>query len=132
MKSIHLKDSITQSTAIHQFDKELNYFQPYLQIVTHKQTPNLRDQTTHNKTMPRLRQYLQAEAPNTLLTEPTGANLEAANSQWKSRVSEKAPIKDHQQLARLRQPAQKCQKRPFSTVGLQNPNPTKQDLKVRD
>jgi hypothetical protein len=84
-----------------QFDKKLNYYNPNLYIVTHKDAPALKD-IKKQKRMINLEAYLNAKR-NPRTEEPTGLNLSIAESSLQTKVAKSAPTKEHQEFARLRQ-----------------------------
>lgn len=55
---MHVIDSIIQSTTMVRHDPLLNYWNPNLQIVTHKPIPMVHDQIKSGKKMPGLKTYL--------------------------------------------------------------------------
>jgi hypothetical protein len=94
-------DSLIQTTQLVQFDKKLNYYNPNLYIVTHKDAPALKD-IKKQKRMVNLEAYLNAKR-NPVTEEPTGLNLSLAELALQTKVGKGAPTKDHQEFARLRQ-----------------------------
>lgn len=94
-------DSLIQTTQLVQFDKKLNYYNPNLYIVTHKDAPALKD-IKKQKRMVNLEAYLNAKR-NPVTEEPTGLNLSLAELALQTKVGKGAPTKEHQEFARLRQ-----------------------------
>ena len=73
-------DSLIQTTQLVQFDKKLNYYNPNLYIITHKDAPALKD-VKKQKRMVNLEAYLNAKR-NTINEQPTGSNLSLAESNF--------------------------------------------------
>jgi len=86
-------DSLIQTTQLVQFDKKLNYFNPNLYIVTHKDAPALKD-IKKQKRMVNLEAYLNAER-NPITEAPTNLNLSLAESKLQTKVAKSAPTKEH-------------------------------------
>jgi len=73
-------DSLIQTTQLVQFDKKLNYYNPNLYIITHKDAPALKD-IKKQKRMVNLEAYLNAKR-NPINDQPTGSNLSLAESNF--------------------------------------------------
>ncbi len=72
---MHVIDSIIQSTTMVRHDPLLNYWNPNLQIVTHKPIPMVHDQIKSGKKMPGLKTYLTQSKQESYNEPPTGAAL---------------------------------------------------------
>lgn len=86
-------DSLIQTTQLVQFDRKLNYYNPNLYIVTHKNAPALKD-IKKQKRMVNLEAYLNAKR-NPLTEAPTQQNLSIAESNLKTKVGKGAPTKEY-------------------------------------
>lgn len=87
-----VSDSNIQSTQLHCWDPKLNYYNPHLFIVTHKDHPNVIDVRAEKKPC-HLEEYLNMPKPRVHQTNPTMANLSVAESALKQKVSKNAPTK---------------------------------------
>jgi hypothetical protein len=128
---LSFKDSIVQQTALVNHDPRLKLFQPELKMVTHKSTPYLHDQLQEDKKRGHLAHYLRhGGQPADSYHEPTIEELQRAESRLLRNLPPQAPGKSHKEFARLRQHSA-AGKRPFRTVGLGVPNPSKAEVRAR-